>query len=355
MSSPGVGATVAVVVLALVGVTFLAVSAYEFTQPTSTSTTSFASYSSSVAPALNVTVRPNGLYSARNLTDPPVVFANITEDESFYLLFELECSPSMVGVGELTSEATVQSGTSPAWDQVVESETVPLNFNASYVSEWVPVPLNLSSVLSSVGSIDRELNVTAGSPTIVLNTSMVVFLPGGVAQNNSSMTLSFVYSPGTGGSLVVTQYSAIQIGDPGPGSASGTSSVKTTTPLPSKVLLAEEFLALSAAALVAAYLVGRTYLPRARTTALNRFLSENSENVVRVQADSRPAGKAVRVEDIGELVKLANIAGEPIFLFESPSGQGSFLYVIQGGTTFSLPFPPAGAPSGRPGPKKKAS
>jgi hypothetical protein len=339
MSDRGPWVAALVIILAIAGVTSLAYGVFELSQPTSSTSTSYSSYSAAVAPTLNISVRPNGLYPARNLTDPSTVFANITTGMAFSMVFQFEASPAMVGVANLATEATFASGTSPGWSRVVESESFPIDFNGTGMTEAFGIPLNLTSVLNASAAIDSELGLAPGAPTLTLNTTMQVFLPGVVAQNNSSMVLTFVYSQSSGSGIVPTAYTAIQVGDPVLGAAAGTWATHQTTSLPSHANLAYTMLVVAAAVLVGAVVVARVFLPRSSKTALKRFLAENAQNVVRVRADSRPGGKAVQVADVGELVKLANLAGEPIFLFESPTGRGSFLYVLQGGTTFALPFP----------------
>jgi hypothetical protein len=342
MSSPGFRATVAVVVLVLLGVTTGAVGAFELSQSTSTSTTTTTSYVTTVSPSLNASIRSNPVYTSTNLTNPTSIFTDITKSIGLAFRFEFAASKPLPVAGVLSSSATLYSGTTPAWSLEIFSLSRPLIFNSSTASDWLPTPVSfsyISSVLNESSVIDRDLDVAPAGVTIVVNASFDIGLPGGlVAQNNTSVALTFDYPPGQSGSTPPWEYSAINAAYSLFGDASGLWTTTNSSALTSDAGTADTYLAIAAAALVAAVLVGVLYLPRQRPSTLQRFLSENSENVVRVEADTRMNGKAVRVKDLAELVKLANLSSQPIFLFDSP--KGVLLYVIQGDTTFAYTVPP---------------
>lgn len=338
MASPGLAASVAVVALALLGVAVGVAGALELSQPTTSTTTTYSSYMTSLVPVLNVSLLPNGLFQAGNVTNPSAIYANITRSLSFSVWYDFESSELMAANGVLSTEATFSSGTSPSWSTEVESASVPLTFDSVSQSVWVGIPLNLSAMLTTSAVIDQELGLLPGAGTLLINVSASLSIPGAVVENSSSIALSFEYSTQAGGSLVPSAYSAIDVVPPVPGVNSGEISTETTTQLPSKTGLGEEYLIAAEGMLAAGVVVGVVYLPRhKRPTAVQRFLAENAENVVRVRADTRPSGKAVEVADVGELVKLANLSGQPIYLFES--SKGILLYAIQGETTFALSVP----------------
>ncbi len=341
MSSPGLRATVAVVALAFLGVTSGALGVFELSQPTATTTTTSTSYVASLSPFLNVSIRPNPLYLSTNLTNPRSIFSNITTGLSLSFGYQFEASQPLAVAGVLSCDVTFLSGTSSPWSITVYSRSHAFSFNASADSYWMPTPVNLSLIASTLNeslAIDREFDLSFAGGTLVVNASMEMDLPGGiVAGNATSLDLAFNYGSSSSGTLVPSAYSSINVAYSSPGAVSGELTTIDTDPLPSHTLSEELFLAVAAAAFVAAGLVGALYLPRQRPSTLQRFLSENGETVVRVDADPRMGRKAVRVKDLAELVKLANLSGQPIFLFDSP--KGAFLYVIQGETTFACDVP----------------
>jgi hypothetical protein len=334
-------ALAAIGVLALVFLLAAVAGAIALAQPTSKTSTTYSSYSASVVPVLNVSLRPNQLYPTTNVTDPPAIFRNITSGLALSVAFYFSSSEPMVVTGGIAAEATFYSGTTPSWSKQMETVSESLDFNASAESAWLDVPLDLGAILNTSATIDGELNVTPGAGSLVVNTSMVFVVPGAVAENNSSIGLSFVYpSTGSGQPIVPWTYSSILLDRPLPGTSFADIATQHRTSLPSEDREGTVYLAVAMIALVAAGALSWRYVSRHRPTALERFLSENEENVVRVRADSRPSGHAVAVESVGELVKLANLSGEPIYLFES--SRGAVLYSIQGDTTFAFSIPSEG-------------
>jgi len=350
MPNRGLWATVAVVALAVLAVTTAALGAFELSQPTSTTATTSTNYSASLSSSLNVSLRSNTLYPSTNLTNPSAIFSNVTTSLGLSFWFRFAASQPLAVAGVLSFAGEFYSGTTPSWSKTVFSVSEPIFINSAAESVWFTPPISLpsiSSTLNQSSAIDSELGLVPGAGTLEVNASFDIDLPeSGVAQNNSSVELTFVYSSGLTGGASLSAYSAMNALYSSPGDALGGWAVTDTSPLPSYTVLGDAFLAVAVGAFVAAAFVGALYLPRQRPSTLQRFLFENSENVVRVTADTRVGGRAVGVKDLDELVKLANIAAQPIFLFESP--RGALLYVIQGETTFAyaiVPDPAEGSAS----------
>lgn len=339
MASPGLRATIAVVALVLVGVAFGSLGALELSQPSSTTTTTSTSYTMNEKLDLNVSTRPPPTFSETNQTNPPSIFSNVTTSLSVSSDFQFAASQPLAVAGTVSFDTRFYSGTTPPWSMSVNSSSRPLIFNSSLESTWFSVPMSLptiSSVLNQSSAIDRELNVVFGAGTLVVNASFELDLPGGIlALNNTSVELTFDYPAGQGSGASPAAYSAINPVYSSPALASGHWANSTT--VSTGAGSADIYLAIAGGALVAAAVIGVMYLPRQRPSTLQRFLADNAETVVRVEADSRMNGSAVRVKDLSELVKLANLADQPIFLFESP--KGALLYVIQGTTTFAYSVP----------------
>ena len=346
MSSPVLRATVAVVVLVLVGVVTGGLGVLELSQPSSLPTTTAIGYNASLAPVFNASIRSNPLSPATNLTDPTALFANITTSISLSVSVRFWASQSLPVAGVVSSVGRLYSGTTPSWSMALFSESRTLNFDSSARSYSFTTPVDRSfvaSALNNTSATNSEFGVSPGSPTLVINASIDIDLPTGVvAKNNSSVELTFDYANGFSGGSTPSAYSAINVAYSPMGAIKGVLTTRDADPLPSHALEGGLLLSAAAAAFVAAALVGWLYLPHTRPTPLQRFLSENAENVVRVLANVRVAQRTVQLKDLAELVKLANLSGQPIFLFESP--REALLYVIQGDTTFTCTVPPTEAP-----------
>lgn len=344
MSSPVLRATVAVVVLVLVGVVTGGLGVLELSQPSSAPATTTIDYNATLPTVLNASIRSNPLSPATNLTDPTTLFANITTSISLSVSVRFWASQSLPVAGVVSSAGRLYSGTTPLWSMAVFSESRTLNFDSSARSYSFTTPVNRSfvaSALNNTSATNSEFGVSPGSPTLVINASIDLDIGGVVAKNNSSVVLTFDYANGFSGVSTPSAYSAINVAY-SLGTIKGELTTRDADPLPSHALEGALLLSAAAAAFVAAALVGWLYLPHPRPTPLQRFLSENAENVVRVLADARVAQRAVQLKDLAELVKLANLSGQPIFLFESP--KEALLYVIQGDTTFACTVPPTEAP-----------
>ncbi len=294
------------------------------------------SYTSGLRSVVNTSLKPNLLYNVSKVSDPGTIYRNITNNESILSEYVFS-SNSAVGVTVYVSVALeVISGTSPEWQSTLDHFGYTVSFNGTRYVHWVKIPFSLNSTLSKIQSINRQLNITSGDPTIVFNASESEFIGNSIQLNHTSLELTVNYPSIYFSSFRNETWQYMQVGHDPNAWNNATSTVESVVPLKNdkSALQSISYGSFAIAAVISAILAAG--IQNRKRSELESFIRKNRDNIIAVNVDPLLTKGGTLVNSIEELTKLSDLAGQPIFMHESDGkcilfaeyGSGIYYYAI---------------------------
>ena len=292
---------------------------------------------------VNVTLKNNTLYNYSNATNPPVIFNNITKSIDISAFYQYDVSGqggTMRNIFFSIVVATVlNSGTTPAWSKLISSSTIDSNSTSSGGSSWIPIQISIRSALMYASQVDRELNISFGTPTISFIITMNAYPQGGsVTTLSSYANVTFVPSYVNLHSGMLQNYDYAQNNGNHHSSSSITMGSNKVVAVsgnanPFSWILIASLLIATALAIALAYQF-RGY--HKKVDPLTRRLKENNDDIVRVTSRPEIRNGDLFVNSIDDIFRLGQISNTPVTVYEAE--KEIMLYVKTGEIAYYMIF-----------------
>ncbi len=282
--------------------------------------------SSSLGAVANASLKGNTLYGYTNVSNPSVIFRNITRHISFAAYCAFSSTSNATVHTTLIFTQTLYSASTPSYSKLINYSTVFLSQTGSHAVSWIPISVNLTGILQTGELINSQLNVVPGPPSINVNVTAITNVGGNVSSIFSDVNLSFNYAYGPAlYSDHLENYTYIT----NSGNHSGRSAIlvngDAVISLPNdKAMLGWISTASFAIVLLALAPLIAMFIP-ARKDRLERFIAGNKEEIVKVKSRPSIRGADFRVNSLEELLRTSVSSGQPLLMYE---GEGTtVLYV----------------------------
>lgn len=274
---------------------------------------------------LVVHLEKNMLYNASIANDPRVIFHNITGSASIFFNYSFASTSPLPAQGYFLITEDMKSGTLPSWEKNVTLISENRSWDSTYFSNGTLLELNADASLSYIYSIDQQLNLSAGNPTITYTFSYIIYAGGSVLNNASAIALTFAY-PFELGAFDPYNWSyatvSIQNGSMEKGNLTTVDSVAVGSGKGYFEELAVVSLAISAVVALALALA----IPREEKDPVERFISSNEGEIIRLAEDPRTLPYTYEMGSLEEMQKLSEQFGLPLLLYENGK---SYVLAIQ--------------------------
>ena len=265
----------------------------------------------------NVTLDNNTLYGYNHLSNPSVMFRNITKQISFAAYYSYYSSSSTTVRVSFIFRQTLYSASTPSYSKLMNYSSTSFSHTGSNESRWVTIPVNITDVLSSSEQINTELNVEPGPPSLNVNVTAITDVGRNVTSSFSDVNLSFSYTLSS-----VMYHNQLEnytyITDSGQHSNKSVIAVnddavinlpnnKTLLGWVSDISFMTTFLALT--------MLVAMFIP-VRRDKLGKFISDNKDEIVRVK--SRPSIRRwdFSVNSPEELLRTSIASNKPLLMYE---------------------------------------
>ncbi len=279
-----------------------------------------ANYSSAISPNVSASVKENMLYNSTSVSNPHLLFHNITNGIFLSIDYSFYSNIQSAGEVTITIVTTLISGTDPQWTKNLTPVVTHYQFDTSSFYQTTNVSLKLNATLQQIYSIDQQLNLAPNAPSILVNATDSVSWENSYFYNYTTVDFSFAYPPYFSGPFNSSNWSYATIAITPDAQDTGTMLFSSVTKLSNDQGL---YVALAVTsgilAVVLSGLLTYSVLP-AEVNKYEKILRSNKDNIIRVAEDPRSKLAPIQLRDLQELLKLSELSGKPIFLFEA---QGS--------------------------------
>jgi hypothetical protein len=253
---------------------------------------------------------PNSLYNQSYLTNPTVIYNNITSSVNISAQAFVHFSNISGRKVSLVSTVDLVSN-SPPWEKLIETNETSKTVSQNGVVE-ISIPLNITKEMALATSIDNELQDGTSDPTIVLNISVV---STGLNIYSTSMTISL---HGTYEDLSYSNSNPVSV-----------TSFKQELVTPHEIIglgtvFGYIFLAGAGASAISMAVL---YIPRVSDTVV-KIRKDYGDHIVEI--DTPPSEDAKTLSKLEDLIKLSEILETPVFLYAN----GKVLYVSHQGEQY---------------------
>jgi len=273
-------------------------------------------YYASIGTVVKSSLRQNLLYNSSNVSDQQILFHNITNNISVYAVYVFDSNVREQASVIISMQTTLVSGTTPGWTKNLTPGQIMLKFNSTNYTNAVSLPIYLNSTLAEFNSIDNQLNLQPGDPTIRINVSETTSWDNFLFQNYTVAALTFYYPTYFHGPFDPLNWSYASVTSNQDSNTTGsdvyTLTIGTNNARSGYSIIGwlSIIISISIASVIVAGLMP------AGAKGIEGIIKGNRDNIIFISDDPRQRSDAIRLKDPEELLKLSDITGNPMFLFE---------------------------------------